>query len=619
MSSERVEQASTNEGLPVAPSLGTVLEAADVPTQPALIDKRTLILSGLAIALGAVAALVAQTLLWLIAFFTNLSFFGRISAQPVSPAANHLGYWVLFIPALGGVVVGLMARYGSKAIRGHGIPEAMEQVLTNQSRIPARITFLKPISSAISIGTGGPFGAEGPIIATGGALGSLLGQLLHTTAAERKVLLAAGAAAGMAATFGSPVSAVLLAIELLLFEFRPRSVIPVAVAAITAAGIRIGFDGLEPVFPMPLIDSVSGVAIAGYALIGAIMGVLAAAVTRAVYAIEDNFEHLPVHWMWWPAIGGIAVGAIGIFAPRTLGVGYNNITDILSLNFTVKAALILCAWKFVSWAIALGSGTSGGTLAPLLTIGSGAGLALGAGLLWLFPSCGIDGRLAALVGMAALFAGSSRAWLTSIVFAFEATHQTQSLLPLLAGCALSFMVSCLLMKQSIMTEKIARRGVRVPSEYAPDFLDHILVSEMAARDLVTLRGEDSLAEVRAWIERQAPGSAHQGYPVLGANGALIGVLTRRDLLNPSHAPNTPIKNFIRRPPVVVYDDCTLRNAADHMVNHDVGRLPVVARGEGGKLLGIITRVDLLAAHRRRLKEAHHAEKTIKFSNPVIKT
>jgi H+/Cl- antiporter ClcA/CBS domain-containing protein len=613
MPSTRVERASTTEGLPVAPSLDAVLESAQVPAHSTLVDARTLTIAGLAILVGGTAALAAQVLLKLIALVTNLSFFGRLSTQAASPADNHLGWWVLLIPALGGVVVGIMARFGSKAIRGHGIPEAMEQVLTNQSRIPARITFLKPISAAISIGTGGPFGAVGPIIATGGALGSLVGQLLHTTAAERKILLAAGAAAGMAATFGSPVSAVLLAIELLLFEYRPRSVIPVAMAAVTAAGIRLGFDGIDPVFPMPTITDVSGSAVACYALIGAAMGVFAVGVTRAVYAVEDAFEHLPVHWMWWPAIGGLAVGLVGIFAPRTLGVGYNNIIDVLAQNMPLSATLTLCGLKFVSWSLSLGSGTSGGTLAPLLTIGSGCGLALGAALLACFPGCGVDARLAALVGMAALFAGASRAWLASLVFAFEATHQVHSLLPLLSGCALSFLVSCLLMKQTIMTEKIARRGVRVPSEYSPDFLDLILVSEMAVRDVVTLRGDETLAAVRAWLHTLAAGTSHQGYPVLNENGHLIGVLTRRDLLNPLTAANAPLKNLIRRPPVVVYDDCTLRAAADHMVNHNVGRLPVIARADPSKLVGVITRSDLLAAHRRRLKEANHAEQTIRFT------
>ena len=315
-------------------------------------------------------------------------------------AVHGLGLWVIPIPIIGALIVGFMARYGSKAIRGHGIPEAMEQVLTNESRIPARITFLKPVSSAISIGTGGPFGAEGPIIATGGAIGSVVGQIIHSTTAERKTLLAAGAAAGMAATFGSPVSAVLLAIELLLFEFRPRSIIPVALAAVSAAGMRMAMEGSAPIFAMPNLQQPPVSALCFYILLGGLMGLIGVGVTRAVYFIEDGFEKLPIHWMWWPALGGLAVGLVGWLAPNTLGVGYYNIRDILSHNLTVGAIAFLCTMKFISWSISLGSGTSGGTLAPLFTIGGGMGAVIGSAFIWLAPNVGIDARIAALVGMA---------------------------------------------------------------------------------------------------------------------------------------------------------------------------------------------------------------------------
>src|SRR5205823_3319098 len=385
------------------------------------------------VVLALITGFIAQALVGIIGLVTNIAFYGRFSTQFVSPANNHRGWLVLFIPAIGGVIVGLMARYGSKAIRGHGIPEAMEQVLLNQSRIPARMTFLKPLSAAIAIGTGGPFGAEGPIIATGGALGSLIGQLMPTTAAERKTLLAAGASAGMAATFGSPVSAVLLAIELLLFEFRPRSIIPVALASATATAIRFLAVGTTPVFAMQFVGQQSSEALATYACVGAVIGWLSIYVTRAVYWIEDLFEHLPIHWMWWPAIGGFAVGVIGYFSPRTLGVGYDNIEGMVSGKLFGQTVALLCLMKFISWSISLGSGTSGGTLAPLFTIGGGVGVVLGELLAVQFPHFGIDPRICALVGMAAMFAGASRALLASVVFAFETTLQPLGLLPLLAG------------------------------------------------------------------------------------------------------------------------------------------------------------------------------------------
>ncbi|WP_428940790.1 chloride channel protein [Fontivita pretiosa] len=602
--------ALTTEGLPVSVSIGPALAQAGVPPRSSLIDSRVVLLCAITIVLAVAAALLAEVLVHLIALFTNVSFYGRFSFQSATPTTQKLGWMVILVPVIGGIVVGLMARYGSRAIRGHGIPEAMEQVLLNQSRIPPRMTFLKPLSAAVAIGTGGPFGAEGPIIATGGALGSLIGQLLRTTAAERKTLLAAGAAAGMSATFGSPVSAVLLAVELLLFEFRPRSLIPVALASTTAAATRMVFHGVAPVFAMPDLSQPSGQAMAVYVLLGAVIGAASVLVTRIVYAVEDLFELLPVHWMWWPAIGAVAVGVVGYFFPRTLGVGYFNISDIISAKLALGAVGILCLMKFASWSIALGSGTSGGTLAPLFTIGGAIGALLGAAAAGALPGAGVDLRVAALVGMAAIFAGASRALLASVVFAFETTLQPLGLLPLLGGCSASFLISCLLMRNSIMTEKIARRGVRVPAEYAADFLDQVLVRDACSATVVALRGDQTLAEVREWINSHAAGTSHQGFPILDEKGKLLGVLTRRNLLDPVNPGQVKLESLIRRPPIVVYDDCTLREAADHMVNHDIGRLPVIRRAQPGQVIGMITRSDLLRAQRVRLEQQFAAQRTI---------
>lgn len=596
--------------LPVSPSLESVIASAHVPVDSgSVLDRHTVRLSLLCLGLGAVAALCAQLLIRLIALITNLSFYGKFSFTSSSPSLNHLGLWVIGVPVIGGLIVGVMARFGSRAIRGHGIPETMEKVLLEGSRIPPRVTLLKPLSAAISIGTGGPFGAEGPIIATGGALGSVLGQLQRITADERKALLAAGAAAGMSATFGAPVSAVLLAIELLLFEFRPRSVIPVALASTAAAGVRMLFDGAHAAFPMTDVTAPSGMALACYVVLGGIIGIASVGVTRAVYWIEDAFERLPVHWMWWPAIGTLAVGVCGYFAPRTLGVGYDVITDMLTGSLAAGVVAWLFLMKFLSWSISLGSGTSGGTLAPLFTLGGALGTLLGVAGAAMLPGAGIDPRIAALVGMAAMFAGASRALLTSVVFAFEVTLQPMGLLPLLGGCAAAYMLSSLLMRESIMTERLARRGVRVPNEYYPDPLAHLWVRDVQTREVVVLMESQTLAEVQRWIASGAPGSRHTGFPIIGDNGYLIGVLTRRDLVDPGTVVVTdaPLGTLIRRPPIIVYDDCTLRDAVDHMVNHDVGRLPVVRRDQPGQVVGIITRSTVLAAHRGRLREMERNE------------
>lgn len=603
-----IRNASTTSGLPVAPSLGPALKAAHISAEKRPVDLRVVWMCVLAVILALAAGLVARALVLLIDVITNISFYGRLSFDPRSPAEHHLGAWSILVPMAGGLIVGLMARYGSRAIRGHGIPEAMEQILTNHSRIPPRITFLKPLSSAVTIGTGGPFGAEGPIIATGGALGSFLGQLLRTTAAERKTLLAAGAAAGMAATFGSPVSAVLLAVELLLFEFRPRSIIPVALACVVATTTRIVLVGGDPVFGMPDLTQPGPAALAVYTLIGVPIGIAAVVATRIVYRIEDGFERLPIHWMWWPALGAIVVGVVGLISPRTLGVGYNNIEDLVSGRFTLAAMATLCLWKMVSWSVSLGSGTSGGTLAPLFTIGGALGGLLGAAAAALMPAAGVDIRLAALVGMAAMFSGASRAVLASIVFAFETTHQPLGLLPLLGGCTAAYLISYFGMRHSIMTEKIARRGVRVVSEYEADFLSQVTVAQAASRQVDTLSADEPLVEAREVFENVGDLVRHNGFPVVDGSNSLVGVVTRREIMA-GEARGT-VRDRVRRPPAITFSDASLREAADQMLLEDIGRLVVVDRANPVRIVGILTRSDILRAHCARLHDSAVAEKSL---------
>lgn len=597
---ETFSKEELSSALPVAPSMEPTLAQIHAPKRLPVVESRVLYISLLAVILAAVAALVARGLTALIGIVTNLAYFGRFSTTLASPGGNTLGFVAVFVPVIGGVIVGIMARYGASAIRGHGIPEAMERVLFHDSRIPPRLTFLKPLSAAVAIGTGGPFGAEGPIIATGGALGSLIGQYLRISADERKALLASGAAAGMAGTFGSPVSAVLLAVELLLFEYRARSLVPVAFAAMTATAVRHALVGGEPAFAMPDVAVPSPSSMFAYVAIGAIMGVFAMVVTKIVYAVEDAFEKLPIHWMWWPAIGGVVVGLVGLVAPDTLGVGYVNIEHLIGGDLTIKAALILCSWKFVSWAIALGSGTSGGTLAPLFTIGGGFGAAFGAVFVAIAPSLGVDVRIAALVGMASLFAGASRALLASVVFAFETTEKPAVLLPLLGACAAAFVVASLLMKHSIMTEKLARRGVNIRSEYDVDALALELVRDHGVRPVVTLDATKSVGEIRTWMAAREPGSDHQGFPIVDAQDVLIGVLTRAELLDAKIEDAAKVGDLVRRPAIVAFDDSSLREAADHMIAEAVDRLPVVTRQKPRAVIGILTRGDLLNAHKGRL-------------------
>lgn len=527
--------------------------------------KRLIFISLLSVGVACAATLVAKVLILFISAITNLAFFGTFYLSDSNPADNSLGLWVIIIPAIGGVIVGLLAYYGSSAIRGHGIPEAMEKILTNKSRIKPAITFLKPVSSAIAIGTGGPFGAEGPIIATGGALGSTLGQLIRITHYERKIILAAGATAGMSAIFGSPIAAIFLAIELLLFEFSPKSIIPVALACITgAAGHQLLFEA-EPVFAFEgTIEYPSNLALATYSIIGIGIGLCSVLATKFVYFVEDSFEKLPIHWMWWPALGGIGVGLIGYFFPRTLGVGYNNITDILSGSLPLTMLLSICVMKFLSWVIALGSGTSGGTLAPLLTIGGALGGLMGSVVLMYFPETGISIQLTALVGMSAMFAGASRAFLTSIVFALETTAEANALLPLLATCGAAYIISFLLMKNTIMTEKIARRGIRTPESFEPDLLGHTAVKEV-------MQPQESATDIET---------------------------------------NTQLP--------VIRENQSLREAVELMVDSESERLLVYSDYDPEKIVGVVTLRNILSIYRKGTEDYTKASRDLSLRKGLNK-
>lgn len=594
-----------NNGIPVSMSLTPPLQQENISSQKKYNKRRILRLSMLAVVIAVCVSIIAKILVHIIDLITNISFYGRFSIDAATPADHSLGIFVIAIPVIGGLIVGLMALYGSKAIRGHGIPEAMEQILTNQSKIKPSITYLKPLSAAISIGTGGPFGAEGPIIATGGALGSTLGQIIEITPNERKILLAAGATAGMSAIFGSPLAAILLAIELLLFEFSARSFIPVALACVVgAAGHHLLFDH-SVVFPLVSnIKIPSNYAVLFYGITGLLVGLLSVVVTRIVYWVEDMFEKLPVHWALWPAIGGIAVGIVGYFAPRILGVGYNNITELLSGTLSIQVVMTLCLLKFLSWAVSLGSGTSGGTLAPLLTIGGATGALIGsAGMYW-FPNVGINIPLSVLVGMSALFAGASRAFLTSIVFALETTGQSTALLPLLAGCTTSYFVSFFLMENTIMTEKIARRGIVTPESYEPDILEKTLVEQIMPENGIVVNENMEIGEVRNWIENEP--DLHANYFIVSdTQGGYKGLLSSSNLFSMHHQPHKPVSSIIKRHKLFIAPTETLKHTVEIMAKENVDILPVVL---DNNIVGIVSYQHIIGVYKTGIDE-HQKKQT----------
>ena len=546
---------------------------------------RVLQLAAMAAVAGSMGAGAAWCLLRLIAFFTNLAYWGRLSTAPASIPAT-LPLWSIFIPVLGSLVIGLMARYGSEKIRGHGIPEAIEAILIGRSRIQLKVALLKPLSSAISIGTGGPFGAEGPIIMTGGALGSLFAQLFHLTSAERKTLLVAGAAAGMTAVFGTPIAAVLLAVELLLFEWKPRSFIPVTVAAIVAFAWRPLLIGSGPLFPYMGDPAMPWWGLGLCAAAGLLAGAQSSLLTLLLYGMEDVFSKFPIHWMWWPALGGLAVGLGGVIDPAVLGVGYDNIRLLLAGSLTMSTLLILLFDKAFVWIVALSSGTSGGVLAPLLILGG----ALGAVEAHWMPFG--DTGFWALLGMTAILGGTMRAPLTAILFAVELTGNFHVLPALLTASAAGFAFTVLVMRRSILTERIARRGLHLTREYGVDPFEVMRVGEIMASPAETLPASMTIKQTIGFFESGQ--DRHKSYPVTSGNGRLIGLISRGDVLRwmRDGATGEELLGDVALEVATAFPDETAGQLADRMAQGRFSRVPVIAR-EDRKLIGIVTRHELL--------------------------
>jgi chloride channel protein, CIC family len=563
-------------------------------------------ISLLAALIGALAGLIAYVLYDLIALFTNLTFYHVVSIQFRSPEQTRIGPWIILMPVIGGLIVGFMAKYGSPKIKGHGIPEAMEAVLTSRSRIEARVAILKPLSAAIAIGTGGPFGAEGPIIQTGGAFGSLVGQMISTTASERKVLLACGAGAGMAATFNTPIAGVILAIELLLFEFRARSFIPLVIACTLATSVRGMLFGQHSMFSMGNVDFDVPRGLPFYLLLGVICGIAAIGFTKLLYWVEDHFDRLPIDELWHPAIGALGLGIIGFFIPRVLGVGYDTISDILNNNLTLELLMLICVFKALALVISLGSGTSGGLLAPMFMSSAALGGVFAMAVNAIVPGAHLSPGAFALVAMAAVFGAASRATFAFIVFAFEITRDYNAVLPLMLGCVIADLIALRYLKTSIMTEKLARRGLHVPGEYEASVLHTVRLSEVMRTDVQPIAADTSVAGLAARIGKSENGlTLSQGLPIADKDGLLAGVITQGNMLRALEADPEGHETVLEAgsaPPIVAYSDEFVHDALHRMVSHNVGRLPVVSREDPRRMIGYFDRSNLLNAWTRRIEE-----------------
>jgi CIC family chloride channel protein len=606
-----VLESKSNTSSPPATIAATGGQVGDIKiAEPA--QFRMVLMSFLAGGIGLLAGLIAFVLYKLIGLFTNIFFYQRFTAEFLSARHNQLGLWVIPIPVIGGIIVGFMAKYGSSKIKGHGIPEAMEAVMVNRSRIEPRVAILKPISAAIAIGTGGPFGAEGPIIQTGGAVGSLVGQAFHTTASERKVLLACGAAAGMSATFNTPIAGVILAIELLLFEFKARSFIPLVIASTLATAVHMQLLGAGPMFKVTPMDFGIPHALPFYLVLGVVCGLAAVGFSKLLYWTEDQFEKLPVDELWWPAIGALGLGIIGYFVPRVLGVGYDTIGDILNANLAWKLLLVVMVAKAVALVISLGSGTSGGLLAPMFMSSAAMGGVFAMGVDRILPAANLSAGAFALVAMGAVFGAASRATFSFIIFAFEITRDYNSVLPLMLVSVIADGIAMWLMpRASIMTEKLARRGLHIHQDYEADVMQQVRVSETMDRDVPTLPANMTVNEFSDLIARRDPlVSRHQGMFVLDAEGKLAGVITRGDVMRALDADPSGALTLLdagTRAVIVTYPDEMLHDASSKMLRNDIGRLAVVDRKDPRKVVGYLGRPGIMVARLRRLDEEHVRE------------
>lgn len=558
---------------------------------------RILKISLLAALTGMLAGFMAFGLYKLIGFITNLAFFQRIGTKLPDLADNQLGWWVLVVPVIGAFIVGLMIKYGSKRIIGHGVPEAMEAVLFRRSRVKPKVLFLKPISAAIAIGTGGPFGAEGPIIQGSGALGSVVGQAFKITAAERKILLACGAGAGMAATFSTPIAGVIMAIELMLFEFKARSFIPLVIATTLATAMRYSLMGHGPMFEVNAVDFKLLSGLPFYILMGVITGFFGIFFTKSLYRIDDFFKNLPIGQVGRPMLGAFILGLIGYFHPNVLGVGYDSISAILSNKLVFTALLSLFVFKTIAFLIALGSRTSGGMLAPMFLIGAALGGAFASGINHLFPVVQLPVEAFALVGMAALFGSTARATFTLIVFAFEITQDYHAILPLMLVCVIADAISVTFMENSIMTEKIARHGYRVDQDYQVDVLRQVLAGTVMDKTPIILYEDQPVEEVLDKLRNDKEGQKeYKSWGVIDHGGNLKGVVHLKALKEAKKDPGgKTVGDLMRTKPFTILENAFVEEALTVMLEEELEDLPVLSTEKPHRLVGYLSRTAVLDA------------------------
>jgi H+/Cl- antiporter ClcA len=641
-------------------------------------SRRLILFSAFGALMGIIGAVAAWALYHLIMIFTGIAFYHTFSLQtPLYPPTENIGAAAIIIPVIGGLIVGVIAKYGSDRIKGHGIPEAMEAVLRHKARVSPRIAIFKPISAAIAVGTGGPFGAEGPIIQTGGAIGSLIGQSMRMTTAERRTLLACGGAAGMVGIFNTPIAGVALALELLLFEFRARSLVPVIIASAVAAAVRTVLLGGNVMFAIGKTPGIGGpLDVLWFVPLGIIVGLGAVIFSKGLTWVEEFFERLSINPILKPAIGALILGIIAFFQPLVLGMGYPTITKILENGFGNGTLIGLSLGKAVALIASLGSGTSGGLLAPMLLVGAGIGSIYGRGITSLFPAAGINPGICGVVAMSSLFSAAARAPLTSFVFAFELTGDYKAIVPLMVGCMIADIVARSLTSESVMTERLVKRGLRIDQGYEPNLLGMVSVSDVMTRTIDTLRastplpvalrgllGEPLAHSLVKFYGGTIPGDAavsaasgspngngssngasngigagpeidgkesdegdegvvcavglHQRwmFPVVDDDGKLVGVITRGDLLNAAaqhEQSDCTVGDLATKDLVVAHPSESLQAAVTRMLAHDFAALPVVDQQQHNCLVGVLGRSDVLRARLAYVRDETQRERSLRL-------
>ncbi|MGO8788811.1 MAG: chloride channel protein [Terriglobia bacterium] len=577
------------------------------------LDPSILTTSAFALLVGFIGGLVAQGLLELIYLFTNIFFYGKWSFTMTFPVHNHLGVWVILIPPIGALLVGIMIHYWEPTLKGHGIPEAMEAVLIGEGKVRMRVGILKPLATAFAIGTGGPFGAEGPIIQTGAAFGSIFAQLTRLTPYQRRVLLASGAAAGMAATFVAPLAGILVAIELLLFEFRARSFIPVTISSAVATAVAVHFRGWAPLFPTPAFSLVSMQELWLFALMGILMGVIALAMIRALFFLEDAFDRFPLKpvAIWAPVTGGLLLGLIGYFYPQVFGTGYDTIRDMLNDRLGTHALLGISAAKFAALVLSLGSGTTGGVFAPSLIVGGGVGAVYAQVWHHFLPHFVSDPAFYALVAMAAVFGGIARAPFTSIIFLFELSRNPNALLPLMVCCMVSDGFVRLFSAESIMTGKLIKRGLIVRQDYTVPMLMRWRIDKAMRTNHTVINADDNVQAIAPEVSSEPTGVI----PVVNAEGSLAGIVSAHDLLKGFES-NPKVRDIMRQDYVVARVGETIDDVTRDMVTHDVENIVVVEGHGATKPVGVARAADILRLRRWMIDEEDFRKQPVAEKPPA---